>query len=71
MKNPSVGGGSSDSFSSLCQTMKDTEKVELRMIQYLIDFLKFEHKTACKHSKKMHDTDPIGIVYCMKCGEDV
>jgi len=51
--------------------MKETEEVEVRMIQYLIDFIKSEYKTACKHPKSMHDTDPNGMVYCMKCGDDV
>ena len=41
------------------------------MIQFLIDFIKSEYKTQCKHPKKMQDADPNGIVYCMKCGEDV
>ena len=67
----SIQSGTDDSFSSLCNTMKETEQIEVRMVQYLIDFIKSEHKTQCKHPKSMHDTDPNGIVYCMKCGEDV
>ena len=67
----SILEGPDDSFTRLCRTMKRTEERELKMIQLVIDFLKSQHKTQCKHSKKMHDTDPNGIVYCMKCGEDV
>ncbi len=60
-----------DSFTSLCRTLKDNEEQELKRIQRLIDFIKSEHKTNCKHPTKMQDTDPNGMVYCMKCGEDV
>lgn len=67
----SILNGSDDSFSSLCRIMKDTEEVEVRMIQYVIDYLKSEQKYTCKHPKKMQDTDPNGKVYCMRCGEDV
>ena len=67
----SILRGSDDSFSSLCRTMKETEEIEVRMIQFLIDYLKSEQKSTCKHPKKMQDTDPNGIVYCMRCGEDV
>ena len=67
----SITKGSDDSFSNLCQTMKETDEIEARMIQFLIDFIKSEHKTQCKHPKKMHNTDPNGIAYCMKCGENV
>jgi len=66
----SILRGPDDSFSSLCRTMKETEEAEVRMIQYLIDFIKSEHKTQCKHPKSMQDTDPNRTVYCMKCGED-
>ena len=67
----SIQSGSDDSFSSLCRTMKETEEIEVRMIQVLVDYLKSEQKSACKHPKRMQDTDPNGIVYCMRCGEDV
>jgi len=67
----SILNGSDDSFTSLSKTMKEVEEEKLTAVQWLIDFLKSEHKTNCKHPKKMHDTDPNGIVYCMKCGEDV
>ena len=61
----------SDHFTSLCQTLKELEECKLRAVIHLIGFIKSEQKTACKHPKKMHDTDPNGMVYCMKCGEDV
>ena len=67
----SILRGPDDSFSSLCRTMKETAVVEVRMIQFVIDYLKSEQKSTCKHPKSMHDTDPNGIVYCMKYGEDV
>lgn len=67
----SILSGTDDSFSSLCRTMKETDVIELRMLRCLIEFIKSNPKTSCKHPKKMHDTDPNGIVYCMKCGEDV
>lgn len=67
----SILRGSDDSFSSLCRTMKETAVVEVRMIQVLVDYLKSEHKSVCKHPKSMQDTDPNGTVYCMRCGEDV
>jgi len=60
-----------DHFTSLCRTLKELEEGKLMAIEQLICFIKTEQKTACKHPKKMHDTDPNGIVYCMKCGEDV
>ena len=60
-----------DNFTSLCRTLKDNEEQELKIVQCLIDFIKSEHKTSCKHPKKLQDTDPNGMVYCMKCGEDV
>ncbi len=59
----SILRGSDDSFSSLCRTMKETEEVEVRMIQVLIDYLKSEQKSTCKHPKSMQDTDPNGVVY--------
>lgn len=67
----SILRGSDDSFSSLCRTMKETAVVEVRMIQVLVDYLKSEQKPTCKHPKRMQDTDPNGIVYCMRYGEDV
>ena len=67
----SILKGPDDSFSSLCRTMKETDEIEIKMIQYLIDFIKSEYKTNCKHPKKMQDIDPNGLTYCMKCGEDV
>lgn len=66
-----IVGGSNDSFSSLCRTMKETDEIEVRMLQSLIEYLKTEQKSICKHPKKMHDIDPNGLVYCMNCGEDV
>lgn len=60
-----------DSFTSLCRTLKGVEESKLKAMQSLIDLIKSEHKIQCKHPKKMHDTDPNGLVYCMKCGEDV
>ena len=33
----SILRGSDDSFSSLCRTMKETDEVEVRMIQVLVD----------------------------------
>lgn len=60
-----------DSFTNLCRTLKDNEEQELKMIQYVIDFIKSKNKIQCKHPKIIQDTDPNGIVYCMKCGEDV
>ncbi|MCH8915791.1 MAG: hypothetical protein IIA82_08130 [Thaumarchaeota archaeon] len=67
----SILSGTDDSFTSFCRTMKETEDIELRMISGLIEFIKSESKTSCKHPKKIQDTDPNGAVYCMKCGEDI
>lgn len=67
----SILRGSDDSFSSLCRTMKETAVVEVKMIQFVIDYLKSEQKSTCKHPKSMQDIDPNGVVYCMRCGEDV
>ncbi|PJC50874.1 MAG: hypothetical protein CO032_02550 [Nitrosopumilales archaeon CG_4_9_14_0_2_um_filter_34_16] len=58
-------------FTRLCRTLKEIEECKLKGMEKLIDFIKSEHKTNCKHTKKMQDTDPNGMVYCMKCGEDV
>ena len=58
----SILRGPADSFSNLCHTLKEIEEMELRMISSLIEFLKTNHKTFCKHPKKMQDTDPNGII---------
>jgi len=67
----SLSSGPSDSFSSLCQTLKELEESKLKAVIHLIGFIKTEHKTQCKHPKKMQDYDPSRTLYCMKCGEDV
>lgn len=61
----------SDHFTSLCRTLKELEEGKLKAVEQLIGFIKSEQKSQCKHPKKMQDTDPNGMVYCMKCGEDV
>jgi len=60
-----------DSFTSLCRTMKEIEEKKLKVVESLIGFIKSEHKTKCKHPKKMNDISLNGVKYCMKCGEDV
>jgi len=60
-----------DSFTRLLKTMKAEQEEENKILEKLIDLIKSEHKIHCKHPKKIHDTDPNGTVYCMKCGEDV
>lgn len=60
-----------DSFTRLLRTMKSEQEEENKVLENLIELIKSEHKIHCKHPKKMHDTDPNGKVYCMKCGEDV
>lgn len=60
-----------DNFTRLLRTMKSMQEGENDVLEHLIELIKSEHKTLCKHPKKLHDTDPNGMVYCMKCGEDV
>ena len=67
----SILEGKDDTFSGLCKSLKETDEMDAKMIQYLIDFIKTEHKINCKHPKKFHCTDPIGGTYCMKCGDDI
>jgi hypothetical protein len=69
--NSTISVPPDNGFTSLIRTMKSEQEEENRILENLIDLIKSEYKIHCKHPKKMHDTDPSGTVYCMKCGEDV
>lgn len=60
-----------DNFTRLLRRMKEEQDEENKILENLVELIKSEHKTNCKHPKAMQDADPNGMVYCMKCGEDV
>jgi len=58
--------GTTASFSSLIQTMKEEQEEELKILQLVIKINTKLKQRLCSHPKKDHDACG-GVKYCMNC----
>ncbi len=59
--------GSFDFITPLIETLADLTKDDTKVLE----LIKKQLQTNCKHPKKMRDKDPEGQWYCMDCNQDL
>jgi len=56
-----------DFIKRLVETLSDLTKDDTKVLE----LIKKQLQTNCKHPKKMRDKDPEGQWYCMDCNQDL
>lgn len=56
-----------DSIKNLAKTLSESHRDSIQ----ILNDIKKELVTNCKHPKKMRDREPSGKEYCMSCNQDL